>query len=93
MRCDECRFWVPSALELNDGLGPPSTGECHRYPVVFANGWRQPITDGDDWCGEFQSKEPKPYHDDEAVDERTWQGIANPGLANHISPEPPEVTS
>lgn len=52
-RCETCRFWGGNF------------GYCHRYPPVRSAdphpaahddkpGWCWPITDHDDWCGEYQ---------------------------------------
>lgn len=50
-RCETCRFH-------------DDRGYCHRFPPVRGgygvgdvgdeNGWARPITDPDDWCGEWQ---------------------------------------
>ena len=56
--CEGCRFW--DAGPIKGSL----TGKCRRHPPVF---WRDnpgvedefgywPITDCEDWCGEFQPK-------------------------------------
>jgi hypothetical protein len=52
--CGHCKFW----LEKQDPVGV-----CRRYPptTVSASGhvaW--PVTNHEDWCGEFVSAEPPP---------------------------------
>ena len=64
MKCENCKFWDDD-LGNNDGI-------CHRYPpqytLLMCNGpestsvedcdqgtW--PITDINDWCGEFKEKQ------------------------------------
>lgn len=69
--CSECKFWpdpIPpgtSSLEVED-----LEGRCRRHPPVYvgtdseprANAiqcachWVQPVTFGNDWCGEFRRK-------------------------------------
>jgi len=62
MKCEDCKFWVPSE-------GSKTDGECHRFPptpvphvdgFVFTSTnvhmWT-PDTTYDYWCGEFAPKE------------------------------------
>lgn len=46
--CRDCVFFVP--------MEGKKYGVCHRYPPSIRSGkWiNQPLTNGDNWCGEFQ---------------------------------------
>ncbi len=46
--CVMCRYW--QHVGEQDAM---PMGECHRYPPRDAD-W--PMTQGDDWCGEFGAK-------------------------------------
>ena len=58
-RCRRCRHWSPLA-------GNPEQGECRRFaprPAVSSSvhmlaSW--PVTNGDDWCGEFVARPKDP---------------------------------
>jgi hypothetical protein len=50
--CFYCRFWLGGGPR---GRGPK--GQCHRFPPVVtdrAPGGAFPITQDNDWCGEWQ---------------------------------------
>jgi hypothetical protein len=60
-RCDQCAYWVRSDAD-------PASGWCHRYPPTASpdaevdnldniGWWMNPVTEEDDWCGEWASKE------------------------------------
>ncbi len=45
-RCEACRF-------------RRGGGECWRYPPTpLRYGQRRPLMEADDWCGEFQVRQP-----------------------------------
>lgn len=65
MKCEDCKFWEAPK-------GAHKLGSCHRYPPtlisdtqggvdnIFSDIWTgYPNTDSDEWCGEFEPKEPK----------------------------------
>lgn len=50
MRCDECRYWDTSDAETPSGW-------CRRgLPLTLTGDW--PVTDIDDWCGEWTVLRP-----------------------------------
>lgn len=55
-RCDQCYFWDYAGM----GSSGVHIGFCHRYPPErnFSAkedcGDHQPMTDEDDWCGEWR---------------------------------------
>jgi len=67
-RCDGCRFWNVTDLEVSfdlDAGGEAALGRCRRYPPVLirvipgdmipdGSEWNAPLTIDSDWCGEFQ---------------------------------------
>ena len=72
MRCDQCKFWRQDFTE-SDPSKQSLGGECRRHSpqpsydpgpfydlddqtFTYFPSW--PITDDDDWCGEWQPKTP-----------------------------------
>lgn len=54
--CSNCMYWQA----LDD-----TAGNCRRHaprPRTSEHTWRWPVTDDDDWCGEWEE------HDDEDID-------------------------
>lgn len=55
--CDACRYW-----QETDGKAEPAVGECRRYAPPPGDGltamW--PMTDADDWCGEYAERPRTP---------------------------------
>ena len=49
--CRSCTYWYPERMATSH------MGECRRYPPMV-DGW--PISKGEDWCGEWQAKQPEP---------------------------------
>jgi hypothetical protein len=57
MKCSECEFWVEPKWVTRKGLG-----RCRRYPpsvVVGESSGIWPLTDEEDWCGEYRAKHPE----------------------------------
>ena len=61
-RCETCRFWQFSEEATHSSS--MSMGHCHRQPPGFVmvekrnQRWaagRWPLTEGDDWCGEWSN--------------------------------------
>jgi hypothetical protein len=51
--CNSCRFWKPGRFVEQDD--DPLRGQCRRYPLMLGDSiW--PVTDEDDWCGEYREK-------------------------------------
>ena len=54
-RCDTCEYW---RVIDTDNQGDPTVGECRgRCPTYDGGEKTWPITDNDDWCGEWELKE------------------------------------
>lgn len=51
--CSQCAWW-------NEYLDEPKVGECQRFPpqLVTADQSLWPVTEADDWCGEWEAEEP-----------------------------------
>ncbi len=45
--CNNCKFWFSQNIDQ---------GKCKRYPSNSYN--EQPVTEKNDWCGEWKSKHP-----------------------------------
>lgn len=59
MGCSDCAYWEP----IDD-----DAGQCRRNaprPRAVDTGWRWPITNDDDWCGEWEADEPTCDCDDD----------------------------
>jgi len=55
--CGNCRFWAPIwKLESKVEEKKSKRGGCHRYaPHSSALTQSWPVTQGEDWCGDFES--------------------------------------
>ncbi len=56
--CSLCQFWIPVwALNLDSANKRSKRGGCHRYaPRSSALTLSWPMTDADDWCGEYEAR-------------------------------------
>ena len=69
--CGECLFWKIFAEAKSRPDAPSGLGSCCRYPPVLdhhyvamvdnestdsSSCWANPVTEGDEWCGEFKRK-------------------------------------
>lgn len=74
-RCGVCRFWE-NFDPVNTGDDARAKGACHRYPKKLLDranpydfgAWEYPMQLADEWCGEYQPKEPGPATAAEAVE-------------------------
>lgn len=67
--CSTCRFRGGYIGKHVDGDYIREYFECQRFPPILVNidaaklrtgdGFDFPVTSTNDWCGEFQTKEPK----------------------------------
>jgi len=51
-KCENCRFWFDDKNCTQRG----KVGYCRIYPPGFTVDARWPVTEGHEWCGEFERR-------------------------------------